>query len=360
MSAILDTFFIIVIIFLFLVLLSIKYGSISDALTSVSQLIQQSVSAKQGASTTAISNGTHVTVIAVQKMNQSSLANYVLGLINRDRAQYGIAPVSLSDEPSAQQHSESMLYGGYFSHWDLSGLKPYMRYTLSGGNGSVTENIAYESEERCGILGCTGTINPNQSLQNMEYNMMYNDSICCNNGHRDNILNPNHNQVSIGVAYNGSSIYLTEDFLDNYISWSGNTPAYGGSEMYLNGSILPGYGIYQVYISYDPSLQNLSVQTVPSGPYGYGTDVAGVVSSKLYYYKNISTLVADEYSTNANHFAIDFNLGTLINTYGAGEYTTMLILNNTLDKNLSTKSFIGSTYTVFINRQGNQYIPKYV
>ncbi len=94
-------------------------------------------------------------------------------------------------------------------------MKPYMRYTLLGGNGVVDENIAY-------MYNSSG-INAVNALKEMEYNFMYNDYNCCNNGHRKNILTPQHNEVSIGVAFNATSVYLVEDFI-NYDILGSRTP----------------------------------------------------------------------------------------------------------------------------------------
>ncbi len=357
MSIAIDLLFMIAIVFLAFVLLSAVFGNINNAIGGFEGLL--GITPSNGAYPYSTNTSGNVSTLTVNPVtiNQSVLAGYVLNLINNDRAKYGLSPVTLSNEASAQQHSESMLQNNYFSHWDLLGMKPYMRYTLVGGNGSVTENVAYESARQCGALGCTGTINPEASLSAMEYSMMYNDSICCNNGHRDNILDPNHNQVSIGVAYNSSTIYLTEDFIDNYISWSANTPTYGSNdEVYLDGNVTPEYPISQIYVSYDPPVVNYTSHSVPSGPYSYGTDVAGVVKSSMYYYKNISTIIADTYYTRGSAFSISFNIKNLISQYGAGEYTVMFILNSSK----TNGTFIGSTYTIFIDKQGNQYIPTYV
>ena len=295
-------------------------------------------------------------IIQPPKINQSQLASYALATINKDRLKFGLPPVTLSTEPSAQQHADSMLQYGYFSHWDVYDMKPYMRYTLVGANESVEENVAYQSSSSCIAGKCEGNINPNQSIIQMEYEMIYNDSICCNNGHRDNILDPNHNQVSIGVAYNGSTIYMVQDFINNYINWHENTPAYGtNGEFYLNGTLAKGYGVYGVYVSYDSSPQNLTPGTVPSGPYSYGNDVAGVVSNSGYYYNNLTTIVADIYSKNGQNFDIAFPFHNLMGKYGAGVYTVQLTLTNQ-----SGGNFVGSTYSVFINSQGQQYVPSKV
>src|SRR5579863_914367 len=77
--------------------------------------------------------------------NYTTLANYALGLINTDRANHNVSAVTLSPIPSGQQHAYSMMVNGYFSHWDVQGYKPYMRYTILNGTGAVEENVAFET-----------------------------------------------------------------------------------------------------------------------------------------------------------------------------------------------------------------------
>jgi uncharacterized protein YkwD len=284
-------------------------------------------------------------------MPASQIDSYVLSLINRDRQQYGLQNVTLSSEQSGQQHSESMLSNEYFSHWDIYGMKPYMRYTLLGGTGAVSENVAFRSSYICTLTLCSGSLNLTDALKGMEYSMMYNDSICCNNGHRDNILDPHHNQVSIGVAYDSGRAYLTEDFIDNYINWNGN-PSYSNGQVSLYGATTGGYSLSQVTISYDQPVSAMSQEELNStSSYSYGTQVAGVVSSPNYHYTNVTTIVADRYDTKGNIFDISFNISDITRTYGPGEYTLLIWLNG------QGGNFIGSTYTIFIGSDGQAYVP---
>ena len=148
------------------------------------------------------------------------LSNYSLGLINRDRKTNGFSNLSLSDVGSAQQHADSEMYFGYFGHWDTQGYKPYMRYTLLGGSGAVSENVALDFcqdsahtfVERCTIETIENALNYS------EWQMMNNDTICCGNGHRVDILDAFHNRVSIGIAWNATSskVYFVEDFENSY------------------------------------------------------------------------------------------------------------------------------------------------
>lgn len=205
--------------------------------------------------------------------NYAALANYTLALINKDRASAGLAPVALSPVRSGQQHADSMAYFGYFAHWDTQGYKPYMRYTLLGGEGALGENAAYYTctnqgwtyEEACSTQTVENALNAS------EWAMMNNDSVCCNNGHREDILDPFHNKVSIGVAYTGSLAFLVEDFENSYLNLqepmlgSNGTVSITGT---LNSTFVAGTN-EQVQVFYDPMPQQLKIgfnSSVPELP----------------------------------------------------------------------------------------------
>jgi uncharacterized protein YkwD len=329
-------------------------------LVMVAQLLGTIISSYHTGSSVTFPNSTQYNQSS-QNVTSGPAANYVLYLINKDRATYGLSNVTLSSTTSGQQHAQSMLQYNYFSHWDVYGMKPYMRYTLVGGKGAVQENVAYT---KSGVQACLGSIcstygnlNVSAALKNMEYNMVYNDSACCNNGHRDNILNPYHNQVSIGVAQNSTTVYLVEDFVNNYITWFNSTPSISNNGVSLEGAINSTYSLSSVQISYDPTVVNMSQsQLDQTSDYGYGQAVAGVVSNPLDYYPGLTTISADTYYTQGNDFLVSFDMSKLISQYGAGEYTVAVWLNGTT----SNSTFIGSTYTIFINNNGSVYAPSNV
>jgi uncharacterized protein YkwD len=337
------------------------YGNYTNVISQIlpnSTLVTSSV--YPGFNQSLNSSTTYVNVTQNSTMTENSLVQYALSLINSNRKEYGLGNVTLSTEPSAQQHADSMLNYGYFSHWDIYGMKPYMRYTLLGGTEGVEENIAYQesSIEKClgPICKTYGDINVKQALYDMEYNMMYNDSKCCNNGHRDNILNPFHTQVSIGIAYNSSTVYFVEDFINDYVSWSAGTPGVSNGNVYLYGNITNGYSLSSIEVTYDSPVKNMSISELDNtSSYSYGTPIAGVVSSNSYYYPNLTTIVANQYHTAGQQFKISFSLSKTISQYGAGEYTTLVWL-----KAANGTDFIGSSYTAFINSNGNAYTPKNV
>ena len=296
------------------------------------------------------------TVVTTQQfVARNQTVAYMLGLINKDRANYGLAPVSLSNMTSAQQHAESMLLNNYFSHWDIHGMKPYMRYTLLGGNGAVDENIAY-------MYNSSG-INVLNALKQMEYNFMYNDLACCNNGHRKNILTPQHNLVSIGVAYNATSIYLVEDFINYYILWQPGSPGISpADQVNLKGTVENGYSLSEVLVAYEPPVSNLTASQLSAAPYNssysFPPTVAGIgytVGREHYYYNGIETINATDYVLQGNDFDVQFNMSSLVGRYGPGEYTVMEALTNGTSSPNAT--FIGATYTFFINKSGMAFAP---
>ena len=65
----------------------------------------------------------------------------MLEIVNEDRAAAGLTPLVLGENAAAQLHAEASLAGCFSSHWDLNGLKPYMRYSLAGGYQSNSSYV---------------------------------------------------------------------------------------------------------------------------------------------------------------------------------------------------------------------------
>lgn len=284
--------------------------------------------------------------------NYQTLANYALGLINADRASNGQPPVTLSSVASAQQHADSMLYFGYFSHWDTQGYKPYMRYTLLGGTGAVQENIGQDSctdsqasATEVSVVPCTIQTIQN-GINNSEWNMMYNDVTCCNNGHRDNILDPLHNEVSIGIAYSTttSTLYFVEDFQNDYIALSGPISS-STSQITIAGSLKTQENVSTIGVYYDSAPKTMNVsQLDATSTYGPGTLVGGVLPPCVIncaYYPGEVTVYASSWQVSANSISIDFSLNSFVQAEGAGVYTVYVQTgDSTADSIL--------TYSIFV------------
>jgi uncharacterized protein YkwD len=271
------------------------------------------------------------------------LSTYALGLINSDRANYSLGAVTLSDIDAAQQHADSMLRYGYFSHNDTQGFKPYMRYTLLGGRGYVQENIAtsYTNFPRF-----TSTTSVEGALKSLEYAMMHNDSQCCSNGHRYNILASLHNQVSIGVAFNSTRIFFVEDFENYYIALN-----FSVSDSYfvtMAGTLLKaGLSANSVDIAYDntPSSETPAQLNEDPHEYGSGTPVGGVLPPCDFLcptFEQGITVHADTWTFASNSVDVTFSLRDFIQRYGPGVYTVYLIAGTNGSSALtSISAFVG-------------------
>jgi uncharacterized protein YkwD len=261
--------------------------------------------------------------------NYVTLINYSLSIINENRTSQGLSPVVLSPIPSGQQHADSMLQNGYFSHWDTQGFKPYMRYSLLNGTGFVEENIAYEY---AGFPSFTSTQSVERAIGGLEWQMMNNDSTCCNNGHRDNILDQFHNRVSIGIAYSSTYVYFVEDFETYYITL--NTPILQGDTITLEGNTSQALSPTSVDVYYDSTPTSITPEVLNSAyntPYDQGTFVGGVVPSCTNIFASCErfsqgiTVSASMWEVGSNAIDIQFSLTNFVHIEGAGVYTIYLL-----------------------------------
>src|SRR5450432_4722149 len=75
-------------------------------------------------------------------LNLEQARRYVLALVNHDRAEYGLSPVTLDDAATraGQRHADDMAKAGYTAHWGTDGSVPEQRYSEAGGTDFVQEN----------------------------------------------------------------------------------------------------------------------------------------------------------------------------------------------------------------------------
>ncbi len=309
---------------------------LKDGSSILSQLTSPITGTSQSSSTSTTSYTLYSPLIEKGTANisypsdYSALAAYALGLINQDRAASSLGAVTLSPSQAGQQHADSMLQYGYFSHFDTQGLKPYMRYSLLGGKGAVEENVAfiYNYPPRF-----TTTSSVEDAIKSLEYSMMYNDSACCQNGHRENILTALHNKVSIGVAYNGTAVYFVEDFENYYISL--NFSVSNTKYVTMTGAPLKsGLSAKSIYVTYDPTPSSETPSQLNSGPreYGPGNLTGGVLPPCILACPSFEqgiTVYADTWTptpwSTSTQLTISFSLHDFIQRYRAGVYTIYLI-----------------------------------
>jgi uncharacterized protein YkwD len=325
-------------------------------------------STTSGVNTTGITNNTSTTIaqcsslvsvgnLAAPDINNGSaniaypsdyctLASYALGQINADRAANGTGPVTLTYNQAAQQHADSMLYYGYFSHFDTQGFKPYMRYSLLGGRGADFENVAFFSYS---VNHYSSTSAVEESIRTLEHSMVYDDVACCANGHKYNILDPLHNRVSIGVAYNSTDVFFDEEFENYYINLNFSVTGASASNPYfvtMTGSIAQKVTPpSSIYVAFDgiPSAENTTL--LNNGPHEYspGTLEGGILPKDDVFggcpqFTTGTTVCADKWSFSAAGVDIAFSLKDFVKNYGPGVYTIYLITGPSTSSAITTIS----------------------
>lgn len=216
-------------------------------------------------------------------MTEAEARRFMLDLINKDRAGYGLAPVriDLVAQAAAMKHAQEMAENVYMAHWDLLGRKPWERYNEVGGRASVSENVAF-----VGTNPDSGTIPqslplispqefPKKALAEMEEAMV--NEKPPEDGHRKNILNPDHNGVGIGLAVSADGgtmrVVLDQEFTDDYGTFSEmprTLPVTSGLK--VAGTLARGVKISNVLLDWEPTPKSMSPQQLnKTHSYGWPT-----------------------------------------------------------------------------------------
>src|SRR6188768_1878467 len=150
-------------------------------------------------------------------MNLEQARRYVLTLVNRDRAEHGLAPVVMDDAASraGQRHAEDMARVGYTAHWGSDGSVPEQRYSEAGGTDFVQENAGCLADGKVRKLDAAPRFTQAE-LDRVERAFM--DEKPPRDGHRRNILKPSHTGFGVGIAKpSGVGLAcLSQEFVDDY------------------------------------------------------------------------------------------------------------------------------------------------
>ena len=155
----------------------------------------------------------------------------MLELINAERERAGVPPVTLGDNIAAQLHAESSLANCFSGHWGLDGLKPYMRYSLSGGYQTNAENGS-------GLDYCIKSSDGYRELRSIESEikeMM--EGWMSSPGHRRNILDEWHRKVNIGLAWDEYNLFGYQHFEGGSVQYS-QLPEISNGRLSLSGQTI--------------------------------------------------------------------------------------------------------------------------
>ena len=195
----------------------------------------------------------------------------MLELINKQRRLAAVPPLRLGYNEAAQLHAESMRDDCFVSHWGTDGLKPYMRYSLSGGYQYNAENVG-------GFYGC-GPFDPYEDVEESlgEYVMGFMDS----EGHRETMLDPLYRKVSIGIALD-RGVWVVQHFEGDYVEFD-ELPSLEAGILSMAGRVREGAQMDEdvaVLIEYDPPVKELTIEQLERTQcYGPGLPVAIILKS---------------------------------------------------------------------------------
>ena len=195
----------------------------------------------------------------------------MLRLINNQRQLAGVSPVKLSNNEAAQLHAEAMRDDCFVSHWGVDGMKPYMRYSTSGGYQTNAENVA-------GYYNC-GPFDPYDEVETSlkEHVLGFMES----EGHRETMLDPHYRKVSIGITVN-RGIWVVQHFEGDYVEFN-ELPQLDAGILSVDGRSREGAQVDEdaaILVEYDPPLRDLSVEQLNQTQcYGPGLPVAVLIGN---------------------------------------------------------------------------------
>ncbi len=191
--------------------------------------------------------------------------NFMVTLINQDRAKYKLKPLSLDLTASlaGQKHTDEMAVSKYMAHWDLNGKKPSQRYTECGGTHAVSENLAYSGHNVGNFILDNSMISASEIQKLHE---LFMKEIPPNDGHRQQILTPEHNKVGIGISRARTkgghmNVCLAQEFLNCYGQYEKIPLVLApGKSFILQGKLAPEFTLYDIRISWEPLPKQMSVE----------------------------------------------------------------------------------------------------
>jgi len=187
-----------------------------------------------------------------------TLRESLLQMINRDRRQFGLAPVALDPVVSAyaDDYCKKQIRNGTTGHFTIDGLAPYMRYSFAGGNDGVSENAAAWSAN---YKFSAATLY--DMIRRSEAAMIGEDPP--HDGHRRTILDPYATHVGIGLAWDRGELRITQEFIRRYLDWERSLPrtSMAGERAILRAKPRKGFVVEAITVHHEPLPQPISAIT---------------------------------------------------------------------------------------------------
>jgi len=186
-----------------------------------------------------------------------ALRDELLRLINRDRAQFGLQPVKLDPVASAlaDDYCRLQIRNGTTGHFTLDGVAPYMRYSQSGGNDGVSENVAaWSANYSFGDRALYDMMRRSQQAMMAE--------AAPHDGHRRTILDPAATHVGIGLAWERGELRIAQEFIRRYVEFLRPMPRAASTADRAMLRVQPhaGYVIEAVTVHHEPFPKAMSAK----------------------------------------------------------------------------------------------------
>jgi hypothetical protein len=173
---------------------------------------------------------------------------------------------------------------------------------------------------------------------------MYNDTECCADGHRNNILNKYRTDVSIGIVYDKYYLAFVQNFENNY----GLDIAIEGGSVEVSGVIDEGI-VDQIAVRYDAPPTAQVYETNKRMLSYSGGELVAVVVKPLppgFFYEQPSDyrlMVAGEWEAGGGQpVGVSFNLAGAVSVDGV--YTISVIA-----KGAGDETFEAASHSVLVN-----------
>lgn len=190
-------------------------------------------------------------------MDVKALQDHLLQLINWDRTQNGLTPVTW--DPVAAQagrdHAFEIASTCAMSHWNQKGYGPDVRYTLAGGLDSVMENV-YQYWHSAGG-------GPRTEQDWLDLVTKAQAAWMQSAGHRANILAPEHTGVGVGIAYDAATgcLALAQEFANHYVIMEFvPLDARVGDTIQVRGRLEPGAADPLINMAWEPLPKLMTVE----------------------------------------------------------------------------------------------------
>lgn len=156
----------------------------------------------------------------------------------------GLPPVELDEGPptaAGTRQAEDMAKHGFLGHWGTDGSVPEQRYTEAGGTDFDSENVLCFTDQKKRSVDPHAMIDPDKIASSEA--LFFNEKPP-NDGHRKNILKPQHKKVGIGVAQPFATATeiavpcFAQEFVDPYGTYAAiPKKAKVGSTLHVEGTV---------------------------------------------------------------------------------------------------------------------------